>query len=241
MDELQILDWDSAFFGFRVGRIIVPALDRQRLKQVLAEARRQKVTLVYWNIGADEVSSREAAEVLNGSLVEDKLRYVVRLDPQVVPSASAGFAVEEYAGTEPTPAMEKLALESGVYSRFRLDEKISSLQFEGLYYAWVRESTARRFAEVVLVGRMQDGRIAGQLTLGRKNDRGDIGLLAVDSGARCRGLGRALVTAAHGWCLRNGLSACQVETQQNNIPARKLYEKCNYTVDAIEKVFHFWL
>lgn len=241
MEEIQTLAWDSGFFGFKVARIVPATLEYGRLEQVLTAARSQNVSLAYWNIAADDLPSRKAAESLHGALVEEKVIYAATLDIQVIPVPSAGAAIEEYTEPMPTPAMESLALQSGVYSRFKMDKKISSEQFTRLYIAWIRESTAKRFAEAVLVARSQDGRIAGLLTLGRKNGRGSIGLLAVDGDKRGQGFGRALVLAAHNWYLRNGLPVSQVATQRNNIPAARLYERCNYSVEKLEKVFHFWL
>ena len=79
------------------------------------------------------------------------------------------------------------------------------------------------------------------VTLGNKNGKGDIGLLAVGADYRGRNYGRILVQAAQKWFLTNGYQEGQVITQGDNYPAYHLYEKCGYSVEKVEYFYHFWL
>lgn len=79
------------------------------------------------------------------------------------------------------------------------------------------------------------------VTVGKKGDRADVGLIAVDASMRGKKLGAALVLAAQEWALKNGYGSAQVVTQGENLAACKLYEKCGYHVDKIENIYHFWM
>ncbi len=148
--------------------------------------------------------------------------------------------IEEYPNTAPNKQLEALAIESGLYSRFNTDPKITRQNFEKIYKLWIYNSATRDNAKTVLIIK-RDQKIVGMVTLGEKNDRGDIGLLAVDPSYRGMGLGKILVYAAQDWCVTQGYQTGQVVTQKTNIPAAKLYENCGYKVEKIENFYHFWL
>ena len=79
------------------------------------------------------------------------------------------------------------------------------------------------------------------ITVGEKNDRGDIGLLAVHENYRGQRLGMKLVRAAQAYFIDQGYQFSQVVTQVENAAACKLYEKCDYVKESIVNFYHFWL
>ncbi|MCG6533248.1 MAG: GNAT family N-acetyltransferase, partial [Syntrophales bacterium LBB04] len=70
---------------------------------------------------------------------------------------------------------------------------------------------------------------------------GDIGLFAVDAAMRRKNLGVSLVHTAQEWAHRRGLKSAQVVTQEKNVAACRLYEKCGYRIDKVEFFYHFWI
>lgn len=109
-----------------------------------------------------------------------------------------------------------------------------------MYKTWIRNSVNGQIADAVLVAR-HAGRIAGMVTVGRKDGRGDIGLFAVHPEMRGKNLGTALALSARDWFCRQGLESAQVVTQRSNTGACRLYEKCGYRVEKVEYYYHFWL
>jgi len=136
--------------------------------------------------------------------------------------------------------LEHLAVEAGIYSRFRVDPRIPKEKCADLYSRWIRNSTNRQLADAVLVAR-QSGKIVGMVTVGVKNGAGDIGLIATDASVRGNKLGSALVLAAQEWARKRGLKRAQVVTQGENTAACKLYEKCGYRAARTENFYHFWI
>ena len=136
--------------------------------------------------------------------------------------------------------MEKLAIQIGKYSRFGIDPRIPEDKLIDMYKRWIRNSVNRQIADAVFVAH-QSGKVVGMVTVGKKNERGDIGLMAVDPGVRGGNLGVALVAVAQDWARRKGFRFAQVVTQGENIAACKLYEKCGYHIDKIEFFYHFWI
>jgi dTDP-4-amino-4,6-dideoxy-D-galactose acyltransferase len=109
-----------------------------------------------------------------------------------------------------------------------------------MYKKWIENSVNKTIANKVLVVKRGQN-LAGMITLGEKNGRGDIGLLAVAPEYRGQNIGTALVRAAQKDFIDAGFQFSQVVTQMANEPARLLYEKCGYSIEKIEHFYHFWL
>jgi dTDP-4-amino-4,6-dideoxy-D-galactose acyltransferase len=125
-------------------------------------------------------------------------------------------------------------------SRFAKDINITDLQRGKIYKLWIANSVNGEIAKQVLVYRQQQ-QIIGMITLGEKNNRGDIGLLAISPSHRGQNIAMQLVQAAQAQFIKDGYQFSQVVTQLDNIPACRLYEKCGYRQEKIENFYHFWL
>ncbi len=238
------LEWDSNFFGFPVASIIPGELTIPVLRRTIEELRDKGFRLVYW---ASQMNMNDIAvevRALGGFLVDRKVTLSKELHRNdrsgEEENALPEHRVEEYTDSHLTPELEALAVEAGRYSRFREDPEIPEEKFRELYRLWVENSINHRIAEAVFVVRVES-RIAGMLTAGEKNRRGDIGLLSVDPNRRRKGIGTALVKRADVFFSLHGYSYSQVVTQERNIPALKLYKKCGYEVERVENFYHFHL
>ncbi len=240
MNRFRILEWDSSFFGIPVAAIHPDRLSPDQLGEVVTLLKREKIRLAYWASDPDDDASQRAARDCRGLMVDRKITYVVDTGRAAPAADRPTWAVEEYDGLFPSDELENLAVQAGNYSRFRVDPRIPEGKFVEMYKTWIRKSVDRQIAEVVLVVRHL-GKIVGMVTVGEKNGRGDIGLIAVDDGMRGKQVGAALVFAAQAWAFGKGCASAQVVTQSTNVAACRLYEKCGYRIDRIEHVYHFWL
>jgi dTDP-4-amino-4,6-dideoxy-D-galactose acyltransferase len=148
--------------------------------------------------------------------------------------------IEEYLEALPNSELEVLALKAGIFSRFNIDPKFSKEQYENLYKQWIINSTNKKIADAVFVAR-EGCKIVGMITVGRKNCRGNIGLISVDENRRGQNMGVSLVSTAHKWFISQGCKIAQVVTQTDNIAACRLYNKCGYHIERTEHFYHFWL
>lgn len=244
MADYKILEWDGDFFGFTVARLVPSRLDHDRLGACLAQMKQSGVRLAYWASDPTDHASQQSAGRYGGFLADRKVTYAADVGQilAALPAATGDSnpAVEEYRGREVTPELEQLSLQAGVFSRFKVDPSIPAGKFVELYKMWIRCSVQREIAESVYVVRHQ-GAIAGMVTVGEKNGRADIGLIAVDDAIRGMGAGQALVLAARDWGVGRGFASAQVVTQADNLPACRFYEKCGYRADKVENIYHFWI
>jgi dTDP-4-amino-4,6-dideoxy-D-galactose acyltransferase len=240
MNRFQILDWDSEFFGIPIAEILPDILAVEELDQVLSGLKQEKVRLVYWASNPADEGSQRAAQLFHGFLADKKVTFVMDISQISEQSDRFDWVIEEYSDTLPCADLESLAIQAGVCSRFRCDSRIPEEKFVDLYRLWIRNSVNRQMADAVLVAR-QAGNIVGMVTVGEKNGRGRIGLLAVNGDMRGKNLGLALVRAAQIWVGGKGLKVAQVVTQGGNIASCKLYEKCGYRIEKVEYFYHFWI
>ncbi len=239
MDYYQLLNWDSEIFECGVAKILPERLEEKELRATLEQLKKQNIKLVYWASDSQDISSQQAARICNGFLADKKVTYLMSLS-NYHNVKLADDLIHEYKEATPSAVLEMLALESGMYSRFKADPNISDAIFEKIYKLWVANSVNKQVALSVLVAK-KDQQLAGMVTLGDKNKRGDIGLLAVHPEYRGLSIGSALVYAAQQWFIAHDFKESQVVTQLDNKPACALYEKCGYSIEKTENFYHFWL
>lgn len=58
--------------------------------------------------------------------------------------------------------------------------------------------------------------------------------LAVDASARNLGVARSLLDVVRFWAEKQGLPGIMLETQNNNLPACRLYERCGFRLGGID-------
>ncbi len=236
---LQVLDWDSHFFGFRVGRCNEPDLPQDALGEGLQQARSEGCRVVYWP-ASNRKENEVAAAALGGKLMDQRRTYVRSLEGLSAADLVVNWFIESYRRSLPDAELEELALQAGEYSRFRRDPGFGQESFERLYRAWIRNSVSRSIAEEVLF--IEDfGLKRALLTLGLQNGRPDIGLLATQTEYRGRGMAADLVRASLIWAINRDYQEAQVCTQAENAGACAFYEAMGYAVEREEWIYHFWL
>lgn len=239
MLDYEILTWDTEFLGIKTAKIIPERLVEQQLGNVLQELKQQDVVLVYWCSDSQDAVSQIAAEKYHGFLADKKVTYWLELSNFTEQDLDIS-AVQPYTESTASDQLKKLNLAVGLNSRFGLDPQITVARCKKIYDEWLENSVRRKNAKEILVIQ-RDNKVVGFVTLGEKNARGDIGLIAVDEDYRGQQLATKLVYAAQCWCKQQGYKVAQVVTQQTNVAACKLYEKNGYTLEKIENFYHFWL
>lgn len=231
---IEKLPWDSEFFGFNVGRLMLESttetLDHDT--KMLIEKSDYRLIYIFSNIEQNISLLNSKMEI---NLYDTKQTYSRNI------SGMEEFDTisKDYPKKEASEELIRLAVVSGKFSRFNKDPKIPKSKFEDLYKLWIQRSTRREIASDVLIRELH-GELAGFVTLGKKNGRGDIGIIAVDEKFRNLGIGADLVYSACQRSLSLGFKECQVVTQKDNLAAIHLYKKCGFTLEHEEFVYHAW-
>jgi ribosomal protein S18 acetylase RimI-like enzyme len=84
-----------------------------------------------------------------------------------------------------------------------------------------------------------DKQIAGQIILRENwNNFAYIEDIAVDTNFRRQGIGAELISWAQGWARERELAGIMLETQNNNLPACKLYERCGFRLAGFDQFLY---
>jgi len=96
------------------------------------------------------------------------------------------------------------------------------LEAPGMQYTLFRARTGRRTIGYLVASEAWNG-------LASIDD------LAVDASARGHGAARKLVEAALDWARQQGLPGVMLETQDTNVPACRLYERCGFRLEGFDR------
>lgn len=237
MLNVQLLKWDSHFFGFGVGRLTGPFESRSTLVAALRAAADSGLHLVYGVSAHADSVSHQIALAAGGRLVDTKRTYARDLTMVQPKQLTFDFAESDRISRR---QLRSLTLQTAEFSRFRLDPALPAGSWRRMYSAWIRNSLNGQLADEVLVERA-DGRIIGMITISHDGKRGQIGLFGVNHRWRGQGIGRRLLEAALQRCLAKGCGEILVATQGNNIAACRSYEHAGYSVIDEQDIFHFWI
>ena len=225
--NLSRLNWDSDFFGLNIGKLVLSDED-DFLKPEIEGLLDYDLVYIFTNHGYK-------MPVIGANLVDCKVIYKKSISCNV----EANSNVVAFSESKPSPSLYELALHSGVYSRFRLDNKMPAGSYEKLYRKWIEQSVCKVMADEVLCY-YYNGKIVGMVTVAVKDNVGSIGLVAVDSSCRGVGIGSVLLESVDSYLFGKGVRVVEVATQLDNIKARSWYEKNGYIVDSMTDIYHWW-
>jgi ribosomal protein S18 acetylase RimI-like enzyme len=212
------LDWDSLFFEREIGFCNALGKDDN----------------FNFPSGFDLIYLFSDMELLHNDLPECIDKKIV-FTKETVKGNDNASRVEIYNGALNQELIE-LSIQSGVYSRFKLDKKLSSY-FERLYTLWIKNSIESDFADYILVYRLKN-KIIGFLTLKENENFFQIGLISVSEKHRGKGIGTALLNKVD--LIVGANKEVRVVTQLDNKSACNLYSKNGYSQSSLTYIYHLW-
>ena len=225
------LEWDSGFFGLRIGKAIVSTQKELDELSYMRDSLSEMYDLIYI-FGNNDMT----ASVPDSILVDKKVVYTA----EVTKPSCFDDHLLEYKDQLVSEDLLKLALASGEYSRYKLDKHFPPNSYEKLYTRWIEQSVNHSIANEVFCYMVNDSP-KGLITLKHDNDYGVIGLVATDSECRGMGIGSAMLQHVKHYLFTKGGKTINVATQYDNKAACHLYEKAGFTVSSCTNVWHWWL
>ena len=230
--KIELLSWDSVFFGIRTGRIFLNK-DNQWDENEL-----NNWDLVYIFVDPADITHNLILQQRGVPLVDEKVTYLLNVNSQTIIKDLVG--IFPYFSSHNDGKVISIGIQSGIYSRFNIDPNFSKAKFNELYREWMKKSISREIADEVVVYTTDKNEIAGVITLGGKNSNADIGIIAVDNNFRGQNIGKALIQEAVNYSIRKNYSSLQVVTQKKNQAACKFYERCGFVEKHVINIYHYW-
>jgi dTDP-4-amino-4,6-dideoxy-D-galactose acyltransferase len=230
----RLLEWDSEFFGRRIGRVYDAQSDPDSARRAVAWAGENAVECLYLLVDAADTAAIRSAEDAGFRFVDIR----VTLARAVEREPPAELAQVRPVRAEDLAVLREIARHSHTDSRFYADPHLPRPLCDSLYETWLVKS-CDGYADAVLVAE-RGGRPAGYITCTAKEGTGEIGLVGVDATHRGLGIGNTLVRAALAWFADRAVSRALVVTQGRNVAAQRLYQKCGFLTDTVECWYHWW-
>ncbi|MDR3234790.1 MAG: GNAT family N-acetyltransferase [Planctomycetaceae bacterium] len=244
-------DWDSRFFGFPIGNFEVPEnCSKETLEDILREAHTKfrLVSVTLSGEGPDTLPVSAAVCPCYARQLHFKKQYSKEQSGTEPHGCEVNPNVRPYTSAFCTPALERLAVQSGTFSRFRQDPELSP-RYEQLFLVWIHNAVSKELADGIWTW-VDNGQHAGLVTIrcakrtnphtGEVEREGRIGMLSVDSKHRGQGIGQHLLEACDFWCHSLDIPVSAVITQKENQPVRSLCEKLGFQIDSESSVYHYW-
>jgi dTDP-4-amino-4,6-dideoxy-D-galactose acyltransferase len=235
--QLEILPWDSEFFGVKIGRLIAWRLTDAAFATLDTWRRDEDLQCIYCLIEPGDRVSVRTAETHGFRLVDIRTDLIL---PPTAPSRPSGLqdAPIRKAVEKDIEPLRRIARDAHRDSRFYFDERFDPGRVDELFATWI-EKSCRGWADLVLVLDLE-GTTSGYVTWHRDGDRGRIGLLALAQTVRGRGYASALLAAAVDEIRAKGNLEIGVTTQGRNAAAQRTYQRAGFVTESIRLWYHWW-
>jgi dTDP-4-amino-4,6-dideoxy-D-galactose acyltransferase len=237
MNKVAPKVWDTEFFKFNVGYVLINNITKFELDSIVDDIKANKYKLVYFFVHPDDETSINTLSKTGIYLVDKKVVYTVNLknDAGYISDGKI-FPINQNHNVN-LPNLQPIVLQSGKYSRFNTDKNIPYMFFEKMYTEWMANSLNKKIADEVFV---YDNDIKGFVTIAVKNNIADIGLLAVDEKYRGNSIGTKLVKYVFNYCAGNNVKSINVATQMANKGACVFYEKLGFNISQVTNIYHYF-
>jgi ribosomal protein S18 acetylase RimI-like enzyme len=234
----RFLSWDTEFFGFRIGQATVGRLAADEMASILDWVEAENIRCLYFLAESDSPETIRTLELNAFQLSDIRLEMTYRCSASDAAEEAASYI--RAAREADAPALCAIARKSYGDSRFYNDSRFSRERCATLYETWIQRSCFEGFADVVLVAELE-GRQVGYSTYSvRDAGEGRIELLAVDSIAKGRGMGNALIRAALTQLARRGVRTVKTTTQGRNIPGLRTLQGAGFQIVLVQLWYHRW-
>lgn len=224
--KLTELDWDSDFFGYKVGKVTLE--DNEMLTSIWPDVSHYKLIYILSNQQIINAHINGiAAQLVDVKLLLGKPAVLGKQQDESIVLL-----------TELTDDLINLAIQSGWHSRFKLDPNFKNKEFVRMYTKWISSSIERN--DVVVYGYISDKQLVGFITLSTLDGAANIGLIAVDETQRGMNIGSKLIAMSDVYAQQNNLTQITVNTQEDNGSALKFYTKNGFDILNRTYIYHLW-
>jgi dTDP-4-amino-4,6-dideoxy-D-galactose acyltransferase len=233
----EFLEWDSQFFGRRIGRLKGNRLTPELVPEIIAWCRAERIECLYFLANADSIESTDLAARHGFKLMDIRVTFEQNLAAGTLPEGPNELQIR-HALLGDLPALRTMAGRLHEGSRFFADQHFPRDLSRELYRVWIEKSSSNPCGTIFVAEQQQ---LVGYLACRvGEAQTGQIDLLGINHSSQAHGFGRALVRAALRWFESRSVHQVLVVTQGRNIRAQKLYQKCGFVTRSVQLWYHLW-
>lgn len=229
---IEKLEWDSRFFGRKIGRL-TEAPPKNVLRRLIRKAQKDNYSYLTCRFNLNKISEIQSLENHGFYLTDIGIVWERNTDNKIEP-----LVLAREATTKDAAVLKKIARGLFKDSRFYNDPFFTYEEAENFYQTWIENSLKDKNIKTFLIKK------SGFVTCKKlRGNRGNIPLIGVISARQDKGIGSSLVYKALNWFKKIGVKTVSVRTQANNIKAMNFYMgegfKIKYTDVTMGLVIYF--
>lgn len=226
---IELLEWDSKFFNYSVGKLTVSEQNEQEVYNEIAD-NGHAYRVIY-------VQSEKPLLSVKGLKLVDIKTTLSTVIPKEFHEDSNIKSFKKNKSNY--PELIDLALLSGSLSRFKVDTEFKNKEFELLYKAWL-DGCLYGNKSIEILGYIVKKKVVGFVTIERKNiSTASIGLIAVNEKHHGKGIASQLILNCFSVAEKHNFKVMNVVTQKNNTAALSLYRKMGFEIIESSYIYHF--
>lgn len=235
----KILDWDSHFFGFTIGKVIADKLTVESAGQIDAWAQAANVKCLYFLASLADYETAHVAAHYGYTLVDVRVKKTYN-----VLTAPAGFPATPHeiraVRSEDMPQLNDLVSSISWDTRFAFDPQFPRDKVQQLYVLFLERCISANSALVLVFE--QDGEITGVSAgaFSAEKKAGSLELTAVSEKHTGKEYGASLTRAVMKKLAETGASHITMVTQTRNCASLALHEKCGFITASVDAWYHKW-
>lgn len=236
-ENVRFLEWDSNFFGKRIGRVNGSNLSCEKARQINEWAKQNKIDCLYFLASPDEDATIACAEQDGYHLVD--LRVSLSANIRNFSFTEDQSQCIRFAGESDIPVLKAIAGINHTNTRFFMDPHFDREKCREMYEIWIEKCVREPNSRVFVWD--DGGQAVAYVTAGLELDNtGDIALVGLAPAWQGKGIGPQLISAAFSYFAFNQAFTVTTATQGRNIHALKLYQRAGFSIQSIELWYHKW-
>ena len=241
-EPCQFLQWDTDFFGHRIGRVNGKELDADILASIYDWSEQNHIDCLYYLAESNDRGSIRLAENHQFQLVEIRLifeRWLKDWNPDSRLRSADEVSIRD-AKPGDVPILKSIARTSYVDSRYYFDEHFSEEKWGAYYAAWVEKSCTGG-AEMALAAERAE-EVVGYITAVVNKDKREAmyELTGVREDVRKLGVGNELFRSGLDRFVRQGIQYVWLATQGRNVPTQRMIQRNGFITRSCQLYYHKW-
>lgn len=239
--KVKYLKWDSDFFGLKIGMLKCSKFSKIALENKIQYLRKRGYKLIYLFINPSKKQLKNTAILLGGIDANTKVIYSKKILNNSKEVKFKERNITDYTYNESDKKkLITLGLQTGIYSRFYIDNRFPKGSYEELYKYWIIYSAKKHLADIFFVYKIKS-KIIGYVAVKIIKNSLDITLIAVDQNYRGQGIGKMLLEYLIGYAKEQSYNEISISTHYENKPMIKFLTKYDFKLKEKTSIIHFWI
>lgn len=239
--KIDTLNWDSNFFGLRVGRVDLSLFkELDVLNKLEKSINEMEYDLVYIFTDIGQMPFVNLDKTMP-EFVDTQLHLKMDMPLRIKLLKYELITERNLPENVKVHDLYKISDEIALFSRFYYDPRISKDKVFELYRSFIRNSLNGSFGEGLILDYDANGEVIGLFSLDTVGDIGKEILIGVRGSFRRKGSGERLFYRSLNYWKIKGVKEVKTIVSARNLNSLNFHLKMGFNIDRISNVYHLWL